>query len=206
MSSKIETIIEEIEEYIDSCKPSPFSSSKISVNRDELDSLLEELKTTTPEEIRKYQKLISNKEAILADARAKADAILAEAQIQTNELISEHQIMLQAYAQANEVVMIATKQGEEILNNATEEANNLKFSAMAYTDQLLRDVEEVLLGSIDTARMRNENFINTLQGYLNTVQANREDLRQEETPAETVPPAAEPEVPELDVPTDLLKK
>ena len=54
MSSGIEEIIEEIEEYVDGCKPSAFSPSKIIVNRDELESLLEELRTKTPEEIKRY--------------------------------------------------------------------------------------------------------------------------------------------------------
>ena len=110
MASRIEEIIEEIEEYIGDCKFQTFSNQKIIVDKDEIDSLLSELKAKTPDEIRKYQKIISNKEAILADAQAKADSIIAEAQIQTNELVSEHQIMQQAYAQANEIVSIATKQ------------------------------------------------------------------------------------------------
>ena len=93
MSSKMEQIIEEIEEYIDSCKFQPLSSTKILVNKDELEELLTELRMRTPEEIKRYQKIISNKEAILADAQAKADAIIAQAQVQTSELVSEHQIM-----------------------------------------------------------------------------------------------------------------
>ena len=121
MSSKMEQIIEEIEDYIDGCKPSPISRNKILVNREQLEELLSELRTKTPEEVKRYQKIISNKEAILADAQAKADQIIAQAQIQTNELVSEHQIMQQAYAQANEVVQIATKQAQEILDNATNE-------------------------------------------------------------------------------------
>ena len=60
MSSKIEQIIDEIEEYIDNCKPHNFSSSKIVVNRDEIDELLTELRMKTPEEIKRYQKIISN--------------------------------------------------------------------------------------------------------------------------------------------------
>lgn len=109
MSSKMEQIIEEIEEYIDGCKFQPLSSTKIIVNKEELEELIAELRAKTPEEVKRYQKIISNKEAILADAQAKADQIIAQAQVQTNELVSEHQIMQQAYAQANEVVMIATK-------------------------------------------------------------------------------------------------
>ena len=75
MSSRMEQIIEEIEEYIDSCKFQPLSSTKILVNKEELEELLTELRMKTPEEIKRYQKIISNKEAILADAQAKADAI-----------------------------------------------------------------------------------------------------------------------------------
>lgn len=71
MSSRMEQIIEEIEEYIDNCKYQPLSSTKIVVNKDELEELLTELKMKTPEEIKRYQKIISNKEAILADARQK---------------------------------------------------------------------------------------------------------------------------------------
>ena len=40
MSSRIEQIIEEIEEYIDSCKFQPLSTTKIIVNKDQMDELL----------------------------------------------------------------------------------------------------------------------------------------------------------------------
>ena len=73
MASAIEDIIDELEEYIDSCKPSSiFSDTKIVVNRDDIDGLLEELRRKTPDEIRRYQKIISNQEAILNDAKKKA--------------------------------------------------------------------------------------------------------------------------------------
>ena len=44
MSSKIEQIITEIEEYIDNCKFQPLSTSKIVVNKDDIDELLAELR------------------------------------------------------------------------------------------------------------------------------------------------------------------
>ena len=102
MSSRIEQLIDEIEEYIDNCKYQPLSNSKIIVNKDEIDDLLRELRQKTPEEIKRYQKIISNKEAILNDAREKAQALINEATEHTTELINEHEIMQQAYAQANE--------------------------------------------------------------------------------------------------------
>ncbi len=78
MSSRIEQIIDEIEAYIDSCKYQPLSNTKIIVNREELEELLDELRLKTPEEIKRYQKIISNKEAILADVQVKAYAMIAE--------------------------------------------------------------------------------------------------------------------------------
>lgn len=75
MSSRIEQIIEEIEEYIDSCKFQPLSTTKIIVNKDQIDELLRELRMKTPDEIKRYQKIIANKDAILADAQQKAESI-----------------------------------------------------------------------------------------------------------------------------------
>ncbi len=195
MNSRIEQIIEEIEEYIAECKPKMFSDSDIIVNRDELEELLSELKSKTPEEIRRYQKIISNQEAILADARQKADAIIAQAQVQTDKLVSEHQIMQQAYAQANEVVQLATKQAQEILDSATIDANNIRESAIDYTDNLLRGMEETMSHAIETSNVRQQAFVTGLQQYLDVVVANRAELRPqnllepEEEPAPTPPPA-----------------
>ena len=180
MSSRMEQIIEEIEEYIENCKFQPLSSTKIVVNKDEMEELLTELRMKTPEEIKRYQKIISNKEAILADAQAKADAIIAQAQVQTNELVSEHQIMQQAYAQANEVVMIATKQAQEILDNATNDANNIRTAAIEYTDNILKSMEDVISSAIDTSKARFDSLNNSLQGFLDIVVSNRSELVPEE--------------------------
>ena len=175
-ASKIEDIIDEIEAYIDDCKPSAFSTNKIVVNRDELESLLQELRTKTPDEIKKYQRMIANREQILADAKQKADQIISQAQVQTNELVSEHQIMQQAYAQANEVILIAQKNAQEKIDRATEDANNIRMGAIAYTDELLANIQTILANSIETTRARDEAFLNTMQVYLDTVNGNRAAL------------------------------
>ena len=53
MSSKIDQIIEEIEDYIESCKFQPLSSTKIIVNKEEINELIAELRQRTPEEVSK---------------------------------------------------------------------------------------------------------------------------------------------------------
>lgn len=186
MSSRIEQLIDEIEDYINSCKPQAFSSTKIIVNKDQIDELLRELRMKTPDEIRRYQKIISNKEAILKDARDKAEELVKKAEIQTNQLVSEHEIMQQAYAQANEVVTMATRQAQEILDNATMEANSVRMSAMQYMDDMLVNLEGIIEGSSQTAIANYDTLIGNLRHYQDIIQSNRAELHPAEDDLEEV--------------------
>ena len=176
MSSRIEQLIDEIEEYIENCKPKFMSGTEIIVNKDEIDELLRELRMKTPDEIKRYQKIINNKEAILNDAREKAQALINEATVHTNELINEHEIMQQAYAQANEVVTMASKQAQEILDNATIEANNLRAAAMQYMDDVLAHLENIIAASTQSAMTNYDNLIGSLNQYRDVIQSNRNEL------------------------------
>ncbi len=181
MSSRIEQLIDELEEYIESCKPKFMSSSEIIVNKEEIDELLRDLRMKTPDEIRRYQKIISNKEAILNDARAKAQALIDEATVHTNELISEHEIMQQAYEQANGIVAQAAGQAQEILDKATMEANELRMQAAKYTEDRLAELESIVASAIQSSSANYDRLIERLLGslgqYRDLIQSNLRALR-----------------------------
>ena len=175
--SKIEQLISEIELYLDSCKPQAFSNNKkIVVEKDVIDEMLVELRMQTPEEIKRYQKIISNKDAILADARQKADAIIEDANRQTEQIVSESEILTQAHAQANQLYAEAQAEAQSIINQATEEANTIRESAMAYTDEQLSMLQNIMSGALQSTQTRYNSFMNQLQEQLNVVTSNREQL------------------------------
>lgn len=176
MSSRIEQIIEEIEEYVDSCKFQPLSSTKIVVNKEELEELLRELRMKTPDEIKRYQKIINNKDAILEDAQTKADALIADAKAQTQQMVTESEVMQQAYAQSNELLERTNKQAQEILDNATNDANSIRMGALQYTDEMLANLEKIMSHTIDTAGAKYNNFINSIQSCYDIVNKNRKEL------------------------------
>ncbi len=178
--NKIEQMISEIEEYIDNCKFQSFSSTKIVVHKDELEELLAELRMSTPDEIKKYQKIVANTDAILEDANRKADEIIARANQMTEELISEHEIMQQAYSQANEIIDNATVQAKEILDNATMDANEIRMGAIAYTDTILHDIEKILSYSMENFDSRYNSLRKSLADSLDIVVANRNELLPQE--------------------------
>ena len=78
MMSRIEQLIDEIEEFVVSCKPLPFSQTIIIVPKDDLFEFLTELRLKTPDEIKRYQKIIAKKEKIINDAQAQAERMLIE--------------------------------------------------------------------------------------------------------------------------------
>ena len=183
MSSRIEQIIEEIEDYVESCKYQPLSTTKIVVNKEELEELLRELRMKTPDEIKRYQKIISNKDAILADAQAKADAVIAETKTQVQDMVKESEVMQQAYAQANEIVNSANQQAQAIIDSATADANNLRLSAISYTDEMMANLEQLIHGTMENANARYNElaqtynaFAQSLQSAADVVSENRSEL------------------------------
>ena len=171
MSSRIEQIIEEIEEYVDSCKYQPLSTTKIVVNKEEIEELLRELRLKTPDEIKRYQK-----DAILEDAQTKADALIADAQNKAQELVTQHEIMQKAYAQANETINAANRQAQEILDSATQDANSIRLSAITYTDDMMANIGSVLTQTLEDAGGKYKGFIDALQACMDVVNHNRQEL------------------------------
>ena len=196
MSSKIEQIITEIEEYIDNCKFQPLSTSKIVVNKDDIDELLAELRLRTPDEIKKYQKIIANKDAILNDAKERAEAMVSEATAHINQLVSEHEIMQKAYDEANKVIEQAQQEAQDILNNATSEANDYRMRAMQYTDDILANLGNIITHSIEVSTNDYNTMLANLRQIDSIVSANRAELNP---PVEETNTAPEGETEKLDV-------
>ncbi len=205
--SKIEEIIYEIENYIENCKPAPFSGNrKIVVDKDDMQDLLVQLKMRTPEEIKKYQKIISNKDAILANAKAQGEDVIADAKKERAKLLNESDIMQEAQSIAKSVIeeadakataMIqeaettATSRVNEaqeysrvVVNKANEEAEAVRVGAIEYTDSLLAHVQEVIVNALESYRNNYSDMVASLQADYETIMSNRNELIGEDASAE----------------------
>ena len=147
--SRIEQIITEIEDYIDSCKFQPLSNTKILVNKEEIEELLVELRLRIP---------------------------VAEATAQTNELVNEHEIMQRAYAEANSIIEQANAQAQQIVDNAVTEANNIRQGSVQYTDDMLRSLQTIIKHSMEGAQSRFESYMSSMQSSYDVVSSNRNEL------------------------------
>ena len=176
--TKIEQLISEIEMYLDSCKPQAFSNNKkVVVEKDVIDEMLVELRMQTPEEIKKYQKIVANKDAIIADAQAKAESIIDDANKQKEIIVSEHAITQHAQAQAKAIVEEAQSNASSILNKAVDEANAVRDGAIAYTDNELMMMENLLTSTLNNNKARFEGFEKQLTDTLTVISNNRAQLK-----------------------------
>lgn len=192
-TSRIEQIIEDIYDFVESCKPQAFSSSKVIVPKDELYDLLDELKLRTPDEIKRYQKIISNRDSILADAEKKSQAILEEARLKTDDMINESDIMQQAYERANAIVVQAEEEAGRILQSAGEDANQIRTGALSYAEEMLGEVEKVVSHTYESAKSRCDSLMDTLRGNLEVLTANRNEIVTELYGTPSPEPVEEPE-------------
>ncbi len=175
-ANRIEQLIEEIYDFVENCRPQPLSSTKVIVPKDELYDLLDELRLRTPDEIKKYKKIIENRDAILADAEAKAANMIAQAQQQTLHLVDEHEIMQQAYNQANDVVRQASEEANRILETARRDAEEIQTGALLYTEDMLNELENVLNNAYNSSKNKYESLLNSLKGNLDIVTNNKREI------------------------------
>lgn len=182
MSNNIERIINEIEDYIDGCKFSPLSTSKILVNKEELEELLEELKLKTPDEIKKYQRMLANKNGILEDAKQRAENIIAEATEQASALVNDHEIMQQAFIQGNDLMTRTQEESNRIIAEANAEADSIRLGAIRYTDELLGSIQNTITYSMENITVRYEAYMKALQKTLELVIENRNELNVSSQP------------------------
>lgn len=178
-ASRIEQLIEDIYEFVESCRMQPLSSTKVIVPKDELYDLLDELRLRTPDEIKRYQKIIANRDAIIADAEEKAESILAQTREKAKDLLNEHEIMQQAYYQANEMIMQASDEADRMRREAGEEADQIRTGALVYSSDVLTEVESVLANAYDSAVSKYDGFIGTLKGNLEIINNNKRELSEQ---------------------------
>ncbi len=174
--SRIENAIDDIYNYVEDCKPSKLYPNKVVVDRGELYDLLDELRLCAPEEIKRYQKIITNRDGILNEAQQKAEDMLTQAQQQTAQILDQNEIVQTAYQRAEEIMKQATEEAQRLVNAAASESEQMRRASLMYTNDLLTEAQKSVESSLkemdNKYRMLNSAMKNSLQVMRN----NKEEL------------------------------
>lgn len=180
--SRIEQAIDEIYNYVESCKPSKLYPNKVVVERGELYDLLDELRLCAPEEIKRYQKIITNRDGILNEAQQRAEDMLNQAQQQTAQILDENEIVQTAYQRAEEIMKQATEEAQRLVNAAQAESEQMRRASLVYTNDLLSEAKSHVEESLRETDNKYRMLTSALKNSIQVMKSNQEELMSQLEP------------------------
>ena len=146
MASGVEELLDMLFEMIDEAKNAAFTSDKCVIERDRALDLIDDIRSQFPIELAESQKIMANRNELMASAKREAEAIRKAAEDKARQLLSEDLIALQGKQQA-----------AELMRNAEERSRELKRAANEYCEDALRRTEEAIalsLGEVQDTRAK----------------------------------------------------
>ena len=116
-------------------------TSNVLVDRDRCFDIINQMRVSIPEEVKKSRRIYQERDRIIAQANEEAQRIIALARKQAAEILEDHEIAKQAEGKA-----------EVIVERAHREAAEVKVGADEYSLTVLRQLEEQLLKNLGTVQ------------------------------------------------------
>jgi uncharacterized protein YqfA (UPF0365 family) len=133
-------LIDRLEEVLNESRQLPFTHNII-VDEERVFEIIDQMRALIPEEVKKAQQLLAQKDRILAQAQEEANRTLAIAKEKRDQMVEREAIVQAAHARA-----------EQILAEAKLEQENTRREADAYVLETLRRLEMELERSLTQVR------------------------------------------------------
>jgi len=136
-------LVDRLGNYISSGQRIPLVNQVI-LKEGELLAILDEMRTCIPAELKQAQRIIQEKERILAQAQADATAIVSRAREEAGRTLDQDNLLQLSQERAQEMMRLATEQAQLIIRRAEEHTTQLRREADGYATETLRNLREHL--------------------------------------------------------------
>ena len=140
-------LVDRLEELFNNSRPIPLSRSVV-VDENAFMDIIDQMRISIPDDIKKSQQIIAQKDRILAQAQVEANRTLALAREKSEKMIEKSDVFLAAQAKA-----------EQITEQARREAGQTQLDADRYVVETLTKLEAEMNRILAQVR----NGIKTLQ-------------------------------------------
>jgi vacuolar-type H+-ATPase subunit H len=134
-------LIDELRGLVHGAKQVPLRN-QVRVDKRKLYGLLDQMRSTIPEEIRQARGIVEEREETLAEARREAERILQEARERQPQLVAEHRL-----------IRHAERAAQDIIDDARAREREIRLGAEEYAAEIL-DTLEVNLSKLIAAVQR----------------------------------------------------
>lgn len=146
-------LVDRLEELFNQSRPIPLTRSVI-VDEDRFLEIIDQMRISIPEEVKKAQSLESQKDRIIAQAQEEANRTITLAQQKGDNLLTR-----------DTIVMAGQTRAEQIIEQARNDASTMRGDADQYVVDSLESLENELTRLINQAR----NGINKLRANQHTL-------------------------------------
>jgi cell division septum initiation protein DivIVA len=133
-------LIDRLEEILNQSRPFPFTHS-VMVDEDRILDIIDQMRVAIPDEVKKAQQILAQRDRILAQAQEEANRTLTIAREKSDQIVERDAIVQAAHARA-----------EQIINNARSDVAGTQQEADEYVLETLRRLEMELERSLNQTR------------------------------------------------------
>jgi len=133
-------LLDRLEQLVQDAPRMPIGNRAL-VNAGEILELIEKIRQSLPEEMKRADRLASETERVLEEARKEAERMIREAEEYAARLVSESEVLKRAHAEA-----------KKILEQAQQRVREMEEGAEAYADGVLRNLQEALERTLRTVK------------------------------------------------------
>lgn len=141
-------LVDRLEELLNESRPVWFTHSVL-VDEDRMLDLIDQMRVSIPDEIKKAQQILAQKDRILA----------------------------QAQEEANRTIQLAREKGEQMVQNdaivtqAQQEAQHIRLEAEATAEQTRREADEYVLQTLTNMEMEMDRLLTQVRNGIRAVQS-----------------------------------
>ena len=118
--------------------------NQIMIKEVDILNVVDQMRTSIPDEIKQARRIIQEKERILAQAQADASTLLAKAREETERAMNREGLLRAAEARSQELVRQAEEQSRIVIEKAEEHSERLKVDADGYVAETLSNLKDHL--------------------------------------------------------------
>jgi hypothetical protein len=112
-------LVDRLEELFNDSRSIPFTHSVV-VDEDRMLDIIDQMRVSIPDEIKKAQQLLAQRDRLLAQAQEEANRTLSLAREKSEQLIDRDPIVQAAQARADQIIEQARVEGESTKRDADQ--------------------------------------------------------------------------------------
>jgi cell division septum initiation protein DivIVA len=110
-------LVDRLEELFNESRPIPLTHNVI-IDEDKILDIIDQMRVTIPEEMKKAQQVLSQRDRILAQAQEEANRTLSLAREKSEQLVERDAVVQAAHVQADEIISKALSDVEKTRRDA----------------------------------------------------------------------------------------